>query len=366
MWIVYKSMLISLLMLTLTYARDIIVTPSGTGTTCTQDQPCQVQQALTLATANDIILLQDGIYTTPIRTQRAGQTIKAVNRGKAQFLGANITTTKRILVTLQHSNCTLDGLMLDGQKNAYTLAIEAPSKPVEHLVIQNTTLQNSRGPGIRIVNHGSIYPVRDIRIRHNSIRDPGWQAVGECIYIGSAEDKGEGAPVEQVEIVGNILYGCTQNAVDFKRNAAYAHMYYNIIDHQRYRPITSKKSTEGTLAIAGVYHTIHDNYIRDVDGHNTIFKVRPYAGHYIYSNLIVGTIDTTRIVQPHQDSEAGLAASIVQYNTFAQLSGNVVERSSGLIVRDNDGVSAPLTQDILQQRLNLILGHPEMPSYSTQ
>lgn len=111
------------------YPGDLFVTPTGSGTMCTQAQPCDLQTALGTASDDDTIYIAGGIYTS------SGEAVVTVTQSFKLYGGWDGTTTtpvvrdpdayattlngedmRRVVNISGNISPTIDGLIITGGK----------------------------------------------------------------------------------------------------------------------------------------------------------------------------------------------------------------------------------------------------------
>lgn len=119
------------------------VSPSGSGTSCTQVAPCALSYANSNADDDDVVIMADGTYTTAIHPAKAGSAGHPITYQAANKWGAIIGNPESIItnyefgIRLVYSYIKVDGVKIDATQ------FDSVSYPYAIFV---------RGTGVEIVN----------------------------------------------------------------------------------------------------------------------------------------------------------------------------------------------------------------------
>lgn len=215
------------------------VSPSGSGTVCTEGSPCSLSEGMSQANNDDYVILKNGTYQQRLVSIRAGSSsinpivICAENYRQARILhpppGSSYSAGGRSNTPLvvEDSNITVKGLEVDGSTISHGLITVAGfnGSPISNIIIEHNHAHDS---GATLSN---MQDINNVIMRYNLLERSGFHNVGEGTYLGGSN----AVPiVDNVEIHNNIIREAASNDIDFKGNVGNAHVHHNIYEgHKR-------------------------------------------------------------------------------------------------------------------------------------
>jgi len=333
-------------------AASFYASPSGSGTTCSSASPCSLSTAIGKAVSGDTVIAKNGTYSGSFYSNANGVVIKAENKWGATLKNNN---DERIF-EIKHSNLTLKGFRIDGQKLGTVGASLVIRSSVFNVIIEHNYFLNPVGSAIK---GGKTATVNGLVIRHNLVEDTGWAANGEAFYIGDevTEDN-----IFNVEIYGNTVRRYTTGGVDIKPNTVNVDVHHNIFEGQLYRTNPRKSANEGTFMVRNKSHGIHNNIIRDAsDAKGGVIGIAATQDSQVFKNVIKKMAGATAIIYTREPGPGGKASQLYA-NTFCDVNTYLVKALYGLIVRDNS-YNAPLSSCNAEEQ-RILIEMQSLPGFS--
>jgi len=314
-------------------AASYYASPSGSGTTCASASPCSLSTAIGKAVSGDTVIAKDGTYNGQFASNANGVVIKAENKWGATLLNNN----DEKIFEIKHSNLTLKGFRIDGQKLGVVGSMLVIRTSVSNVIIEHNHLLNPVGSAIK---GGLTATVNGLIIRHNLVEDTGWAANGEALYIGDSSSTTDN--IFNVEIYGNTVRRYTTGGVDLKPNVVNADVHHNIFEDQLYRPNPKKSANEGTFMVRNKSHRVHDNIIRNAtNAKGGVIGIAATRDNQVFKNVVKGMAGVTKTIYAREAGPGG-TASQVYANIFCDLNTYGTSVNYGLIVANNS-YNAPLS-----------------------
>jgi hypothetical protein len=330
--------------------------PTGSGTTCSQNAPCSRTTGIGRLTNGDTLILLNGVYTglfrlTSAHSGAAGQhnVIRAASKNGATFrLTATCGTTTGNLTDIKANYVTMRGIVFDGCRYAgaqglITLGNVGSSPVVVHdIIFEHNTVRDAQASGLN-----SALGTHRITIRHNTFLRTGHrQHWGECLYIHFTSS----------QIYGNTFDACTENAIDMKTGSN-IDIHHNIIQNNRAAIEQSPElgcggcvdPTRG-YANQGNIAFIHgpDGNVSNSRAHNNIFRNNEQgaygplyttrsAGNRFDHNVAFGATNAPRTSNRLIIKSLPGVTTEVDHNTYCTMLGYVCEGCTALNIHDNVG-----------------------------
>jgi hypothetical protein len=320
------------LMPALAEAASYYAAPAGSGTTCSNSNPCQLDAGLDKARPGDELVLKDGVYNASIKTRATRVTIRAENTHKAILR----STTSKLLASIEHDGTVVRGIRFDGKPTINAgkgglMRVGVITLPyvVRNVIIEGNIFENSHAAGIGVQHADSII------IRHNVIQETGFSGPGEALYLG---DSSGGPLVKNVEIYGNVLRRFTSNGIDFKPNTQNVGAHHNIFEEQHYKDNPFKKGLEGTIVTrSDGAHRIHDNIFRNIiDAGPSPLHMAARGGHKAYKNVLYNITSSHTIST--REPGSGSVLSELTGNTFCNMKSYSINNPNGMKISNNPGL----------------------------
>ena len=277
-----------------------VVSPSGSGSTCSQGSPCSLDTGKSLASSpGDVVLLKNGVYPQQLRTSFGGSPNQhIIFRAENQY-GAIIRTQADAnfgRVYILHSYITIDGLTVDGQNIGHGIAL-ANAGGISHVIIENCNIINSGRAGIKTWNTNA--QDTDIIIRNNIVNTSGLEGngniVGSSIYFSRALSKQSAGQVRSI-VYGNEFLNYTENCVDMKPPVTDAWFFDNLC-HDWLPTAVNGGLTDGQILIYGVRNYAYRNKIWNIDENGpmiSIQRIQPTTSQNLaYNNVMFSSPNLT-------------------------------------------------------------------------
>jgi hypothetical protein len=324
-------------------AASYYASPSGSGTTCSSASPCSLSTAIGKATSGGTVIAKNGIYNGSFGSNANGVVIRAENKWGATLKNNN---DERIF-EIKHSNLTLKGFRIDGQKLGGVGASLVIRSSVSNVIIEHNYFLNPAGSAIK---GGHTATVNGLVIRHNLVEDTGWGANGEAFYIGTNTSTDD---IFNVEIYGNTVRRYTTGGVDLKPNTVDADVHHNIFEGQLYRPNPYKSANESTFMVRNKSHRVYDNIIRDAtNAKGAIIGIAATRDNRVFSNVVKNMNGVTKIISTREAGPGGTKSQVYS-NIFCDVNTYSVAAQYGLIVGSN-AYDAPLSSCNAEEQRILI------------
>jgi len=278
-----KNLLLSLAMLliiaSIAEAATRYVSPTGSGTTCSDSAPCSLTQGLSVTRSGDTLYLKGGTYATgllnpiPSGLSNSQPTILAGKPGDIAIIRPN-TEVRPLRLSIARSDITFRNLVLDGVNLKTSLDGFNISNTVliKRLILEDMEIKNLKGSA---VTFGS--DVTNSVIRRSRLHDvTGIDSDGaHCVYL-----RGSYNVIEYNECYNTWATGITMRTYDSA--------FRNIIRYNFFRNnATNLAVTNGGRAIncSAADNTVHDNIII-LSGEEGITATGDCKNVKIYNNTI--------------------------------------------------------------------------------
>ncbi len=266
---------------------DLFVSPTGSGTACSQAVPCTLQTALSQATDGDTIYLAQGTYTG------SGNNLLYIDKSIALYGGWNGAATGPVVRDPAAYPSTLDG---ENARRVVSIAANA-TPTLDGLRLTN----GSAGDGGAIYANGAAPIVSGCHIFNNTALYS-----GGAVYLNNSPN---------ARLTGNWIYGNTANTYYgggiYIRNGANTVLANNTIH--------DNTANQGG---GGVYLDSSDNSVLQANSIYANTSANAYGG-----GLFVGGSDNVRVVgnwvyDNHAASQGG--GIYLNNSANAALTGNRV------------------------------------------
>lgn len=256
---------------------DFYVSPTGSGTTCSDAVPCSLATAQSQADAvapHDVIGFKNGTYPG-FASQKNWLYFYAINQHLAIIDGPEDDAGGDGASCIDNnakSNNTFDGFEVRNCNRAGIVCHGEASITVTNCVIKNNEVHDAEhacvaATGIWVFNDGSpantggVDRMNGVTVLNNELykcnykNDGGGQGGGPC---RTNESISMGNAATNIEIAYNLIYGPCQYGIDMKKGARNFEFHHNILeDHERHGFYIDS---------AGYYSEhghIHDNLLRE-------------------------------------------------------------------------------------------------------
>jgi hypothetical protein len=323
--------------------------PTGDSISCTLSSPCSLTTGLKKAGTGDEVVLLDGVYTGRWTTGNPGVLIRAQNRH-----GAILRSPDGGILRVDDDNTTVRGLRIDGERKNVLVTVGNTSHSVSNIVIEDNIIENGSKSGMSV---GGGTGATNIIIRHNLIQNTGYANYhgGSALYVGSYNAKTTKGKVSTLHVYGNTFRNFVFNGIDLKQNTQNATIHHNIFE-EHVSPRHPGFSNEGTIAVKGTGHRIHDNIFRNIrDAGPGIWWAAEDGGNRIFNNVIMGVDKTTYAIALAGQRFGGAPTEITQ-NTFCNLPTYKSHKTGNtILIRDNFGLSSVVSESQCNAQITRIL-----------
>lgn len=315
--------------------------PSGSGSSCSQSNPCSFATALSNAGNTDEIVLKDGTYNKFGRheTVNAGVLIRAENKHGAILFNTDPADVHgNDVFRILHNNMTVRGLhLLDDREGGVGFSIRANDFLVEHNLISDTgssclDMSNDARGGI---------------IRWNTIRNCGYtprpdgtsgfgrEGMNLGGYDGGDSDTGD------TEIYANTVDDYAFHPMEHKDLSSEFNIHHNIFENGR----------SGAMWIRGWDNLFQNNIFRNGSSFD-LYDVHEDANNIVTNNVTYNISGGGRAIRirGYNGKFPATTASQVINNTFCNTEDSV-ESSSGLISSPNTFNAAQSVCDAEETRI---------------
>ena len=284
----------------------LFVTTAGTGTACTIDQPCALQEALAQATDGDILFVAQGTYTG------TGTAVITITKSITLYGGWDGTTGAGSLVLPGVYTTTLDGENV--RRVVYITGTVSP-------ILDGFTLQNGRALGD---SGGAVYAYNASPV------------IANCRILNSTADQGGGvsfiygAPALRNSVVMNNIATGTGGGVYMLQSAAVLRAN-TILGNQANEAggleIVGSDPFTMTNNIVARNSSINGSPVRvhGISNHPACPGECPSQGTLLHNTFVTNTSDISWMIT------AGPTATLTFANTIIGLPGGIrVERGSSV------------------------------------
>ena len=323
-------------------AATYYISPSGSGSSCTNGSPCSLSTALSTAGSGDTIMFKDGVYGN-FTTQTPGVTYEAQNRRMATVEWQTGATNA---IRIKHSNTTVRALKIDGKGEAKGVIAIQPSggkNDYSNIVIEDNHVLNGYSSGIKIGRGTQYGKLEYITVRDNLVEAVGLgdqpTCKGECIYLNHATD--DTCEVWYAEIYNNHCKDFTHNGIDLKQGVFYTEVHHNIFENQ-HEPLDCSNGLESTLVTHAnsTNNEFHHNIIRNIDAAGPAILNPASKGIWIHDNVImdVDGSGTTYSIGTREQGDIG-STTVVEDNYWCNVANKGANVLYGMIIDDNWGLT---------------------------
>jgi hypothetical protein len=327
------------------------VSPSGSGTTCSQSSPCALSTGLGKVAAGDEVVLLDGTYTSSLVVNKGGASgkhvvVRAQNNGKAIVRVTNARVGRVFASYVTVRGIVFDGGGTGGNRGGVRIGPgdeTTLSSTVRDVIFENNVVKDMRAACVGITS-GEY----NIIVRHNTISRCGMREFwGEGLYIGNRTDPLQ--TVYNLEVYGNDVSGFTENAIETKKYTRNAVIRDNIFRNQVLFSDYGgdpAEGNDGTVQLDGHSISVYNNILYNNKAGMADFVVEPEAGIKVFNNIVYnGVSPSSAAIRMKNWSKSwpskAYPPSQVYNNTFYNLVSHNCSSvdSSILIIRNNLGIN---------------------------
>lgn len=322
------------------------VSPSGTGTECTDMTPCSLATGLSQAASGTTISFKDGTYGN-FDTDKINVTYLAQNNQQAKIVNEDSHAGGTYAIGVRHSGSVIDGLHISGQADGDADYGGGSGHglvrvfQVDNLTIQNALIEDSAGELVNfcgtITTDCTGLDIHDTTLRRAGMQTGG-SALGECVYVCQFQGLNT---CTNVAIYRNIFQQCLEQAIDIKPGGVSVEIYYNIFETQTQN--SPGADPDGVFVDQSGQVNFHDNIVRN----NTLTSksgtsvFRPTTkGNVVKDNVVYSNAYTGSFLIRSRAEGNGIATDISD-NVFCSNTGTVIESVFTNLTNNTFGTGTP-------------------------
>ncbi len=296
-------------MISAAHGATYYVSPNGSGTNCSEQSPCSLDQGLiTVGSPGDVLVFKDGVYqrtTSPIFTITKGGnssgyiTYRAQNSRKAIISSAPYCRGIRISADW----VKLEGIKVAGNKHgAHSGAIKIgaadewlPDKyrKFHDIIVDDCELYQVGNSGFHITTGEYNVEIKNCYI--NGTQYHSWW--GSAFYTGAKYDANY--TVHDISIHDNVMTDISQNGVDVKKFSYNVRIYNNtiskMIECAQDRPGIDclGQTNEGIFNLDGHDNWAYNNIASECKNGMGVVAIMGDANNRIFNNVFYNMISNT-------------------------------------------------------------------------